>query len=185
MNLQRNQFLGIIPQTFLKGNSIRILDFNNNQLEGLVPRSFIICRELEVLNLGNNKINDTFPHWFRALPKLQVLVLRSSRFHGYIGFSEIKSPFMSLTIIDLAHNDFEGEFLEMYLKILKATMNIDEGNMTRKYMGGYYYQDSIMVTIKGVEIEFLKILNTSTTIDLSSNKFQGEIPECIGNLNSP
>ena len=184
LNLRRNQFHGIIPQTFLKGNSFRTLDFNSNQLEGLVPRSLIICKELEVLNLGNNKINDTFPHWLGALPKLQVLVLRSNHFHGQIGFSKIKSPFMSLRIIDLAHNDFEGDLPEIYLRSLKATMNIDEGNMTREYMGDDNYQDSMMVTIKGSEIEFVKILNTFTTIDFSCNKFQGVIPECIGNLNS-
>lgn len=184
LNLQGNRFHGTIPQTFLKGNVIRNLDFNGNQLEGLVPRSLIICRELEVLDLGNNKINDTFPHWLETLPKLQVLVLRSNSFHGHIGFSKIKSPFMSLRIIDLARNDFEGDLPEMYLRSLKAIMNVDEGKMTRKYMGDHYYQDSIMVTIKGLEIELVKILNTFTTIDLSSNKFQGEIPESIGNLNS-
>ena len=184
LNLRRNQFHGIIPQTFLNGNSIRSLDFNSNQLEGLVPRSLIICRELEVLDLGNNKINDMFPHWLGALPKLQVLVLRSNRFHGHIGFSKIISPFMSLRIIDLAHNDFKGDLPEMYFKSLKAMMNIDEGNTTREYIGEYYYEDSMMVTIKGLDLEFVKILNTFTTIDLSSNKFQGEIPECIGNLNS-
>ena len=184
LNLRRNQFHGIIPQTFLKGNSIRTLDFNGNQLEGQVPQSLINCRELEVLDLGNNKINDTFPHWLGALPKLQVLVLRSNHFHGHIGFSKIKSPFMSLRIIDLAHNEFEGDMPEMYLRSLKAIMNIDEGNVTRRYMGDNYYEDSTVVTIKGLEMEFVKILNTFTTIDLSNNKFQGEIPECIGNLNS-
>ena len=184
LNLRRNQFHDIIPQTFLKGNSFRTLDFNSNQLEGLVPRSLIRCKELEVLNLGNNKINDTFPHWLGALPKLQVLVLHSNHFYGKIGFSKIKSPFMSLRIIDLAYNDFEGDLPEIYLRSLKATMNIDEGNMTRKYMGDDNYQDSMMVTIKWLEIEFVKILNTFTTIDFSSNKFQGVIPECIGNLNS-
>ena len=168
----------------MKGNSIKTLDFNNNQLEGLVPRSLIICREPEVLDLGNNKINDMFPHWLGTLPKLQVLGLCSNCFHGHIGFSKIKSPLMSLRIIDLAHNDFEGGLPEMYLRSLKATMNRDEGNMTRKYMGKGYYQDSIMVTIKGFEMEFVKILNNFTTIDLSSNKFQGEILECIGNLGS-
>ena len=184
LNLRRNQFHGIIPQTFLKGNSIRTLNFNGNQLEGQVPQSLINCRELEVLDLGNNKINDTFPHWLGALPKLQVLVLRSNHFHGHIGFSKIKSPFMSLRIIDLAHNEFEGDVPEMYLRSLKAIMNIDEGNVTRRYMGDNYYEDSTVVTIKGLEMEFVKILNTFTTIDLSNNKFQGEIPECIGNLNS-
>ncbi|RVW24103.1 Receptor-like protein 12 [Vitis vinifera] len=37
LNLRRNRFHGIIPQTFLKGNAIRNLDFNDNQLEGSVP----------------------------------------------------------------------------------------------------------------------------------------------------
>ena len=151
LNLRRNQFHGIIPQTFLKGNSIRTLDFNGNQLEGLVPRSLIMCRELEVLDLGNNKINDTFPHWLGALPKLHILILRSNQFHVHIGVSKIKSPFMSLRIIDLAHNDFEDDLPEMYLRSLKATMNIDEGKMTREYMGDAYYQDSTVVKIKGLE----------------------------------
>ena len=184
LNLRRNQLHGTIPQTFLKGNSIRTLDLNGNQLEGQVPRSLINCRELEVLDLGNDKINDTFPHWLGALPKLHVLVLHSNHFHGHIEVSKIKSPFMSLRIIDLAHNDFEGDLPEMYLRSLKAIMNIDEGNVTRRYMGDTYYEDSTVVTIKGLEMEFVKILNTFTTIDLSNNKFQGEIPECIGNLNS-
>ncbi|KAJ9702918.1 hypothetical protein PVL29_004593 [Vitis rotundifolia] len=166
LNLRRNQFHGTIPQTFLKGNAIRNLDFNDNQLEGPVPRSLIISRKLEVLDLGNNKINDTFPHWLGTLPELQVLVLRSNSFHGHIGCSKIKSPFVSLRIIDLAHNDFEGDLPDMYLRSLKAIMNVDEGNTTRKYIGEGYYQDSIMVTIKGF------------------NKFQGKIPKSIGNLNS-
>ena len=91
---------------------------------------------------------------------------------------------MSLRIIDFAHNYFKGDLPKMYLKSLKVIMNVDEGNMSRKYIGEYYYQDFVMVTIKGLEIEFVKILNTFTTIYLSSNKFQGEIPKSIGNLNS-
>ncbi|KAL6346954.1 hypothetical protein AAG906_006014 [Vitis piasezkii] len=165
LNLRRNQFYGTVPQTSLKGNAIRNIDFNDNKLEGL--------------------ISNTFSHWLETLPKLQVLVLCSNSFHGQIGFSKIKSPFMSLRIIDFAHNDFEGDLPKMYLKSLKVTMNVYEGNMTRKYTGEYYYQDFVMVTIKGLEIEFVKILNTFTKIYLSSNKFQGEIPKSIGNLNSP
>ena len=169
LNLRRNRFYGPIPPTFLKGNIIKNLDFNSNQLEGPIPRSLIICRKLEVLDLRNNKMNDTFAHWWGTLPQLQVLILRSNSFHAHIGFSKIKSPYVNLRIIDLTHNDFEGDLPEMYLRNLKATINIDESNMTRKYMGEYYYQDSITVTTKGLEIELVKILNTFTTIDLSSN----------------
>ncbi|RVW74948.1 Receptor-like protein 12 [Vitis vinifera] len=182
LNLRRNQFHGIIPQTFLKGNAIRNLDFNDNQLEGPVPRSLIICRKLEVLDLGNNKINDTFPHWLGTLPELQVLVLRSNSFHGHIGRSKIKSPFMSLRIIDLAHNDFEGDLPEMYLRSLKAIMNIDEGNMTRKYMGEEYYQDSIVVTIKRTYPIIFGNLKLLESLDLSSNKLIGRIPQELTSL---
>ena len=140
-------------------------------MEGLVSWSLIICRKLEVLDLGNNKISTTFPHWLGTLPKLQVLVLHSNSFHGQIGFSKIKSPFMSLRIIDFAHNDFEGDLPKMYLKSLKVTMNVDEGNMTRKYTGEYYYQDLVMV------IEFVKILNLWKSWILSQKFiYQQEIP---------
>jgi len=38
------------------------------------------------------------------------------------------------------------------------------------------------MTNKGVEMEYKKILEILTAIDLSCNKFEGEIPEYIGNL---
>lgn len=37
----------------------------------------------------------------------------------------------------------------------------------------------MIMVIKGVEIEFMRILTVFTTIDLSSNKFEGEIPAYI------
>ncbi|XP_057484938.1 receptor-like protein 18 [Actinidia eriantha] len=51
-----------------------------------------------------------------------------------------------------------------------------------KYMGTEYYQDSVAVAMKGIEIEMMSILTIFTTIDLSSNKFSGEIPNVIGGL---
>ena len=40
----------------------------------------------------------------------------------------------------------------------------------------------MVVTLKGTEIELQRILNIFTTIDLSSNKFEGKIPEVLGRL---
>ncbi|XP_017979639.1 PREDICTED: receptor-like protein 12 [Theobroma cacao] len=47
-----------------------------------------------------------------------------------------------------------------------------------------FYSYSIEIAIKGVEIELEKIFIGLTSIDLSSNEFQGEIPKVIGELNS-
>ncbi|XP_034677790.1 receptor-like protein Cf-9 [Vitis riparia] len=184
LDLRRNQLHGTIPETFSKGNLIRNLDFNGNQLEGPLPRSLINCRRLQVLDLGNNRINDTFPHWLETLPELQVLILRSNRFHGHVRGSNFQFPFPKLRIMDLSRNGFSSSLPEMYLKNFKAMMNVTEDKMELKYMGEYSYRDSIIVTIKGFDFELVRILFTFTIIDLSSNRFQGDIPDFIGSLSS-
>ncbi|KAK7818028.1 receptor-like protein 33 [Quercus suber] len=182
LNLRNNKLNGTIPESFAKGNYLRSLNLNDNQLEGSLPRSLINCRWLEVLDLGNNKINDTFPHWLDTLPKLQVLVLRSNNFHGAMGNPKTKFPFLNLRIIDLSHNDFHGLIPTKYFNHFKAMMNANNGEL--KYMGDTYYHDSVMVTLKGFDIEMVKIQTLFTTIDCSNNRFKGEIPQSVGKLKS-
>ena len=51
-------------------------------------------------------------------------------------------------------------------------------------MGYGIYRDSMIMTMKGVDIETWRIINIFTTIDLSCNNFQGRIPDVVGKLNS-
>ncbi|XP_028125549.1 receptor-like protein 6 isoform X1 [Camellia sinensis] len=186
LNLGINSFSGTFIATFTKGNSLRNINLNGNQIEGQVPRSLLNCEYLEVLDLGKNKINDTFPYWLETLTELQVLVLRFNRFHGHIGTSKTKGkhPFPKLRIIDMSCNEFTGLLPTNYIKQFGAMMNVDEHEMKLKYMGDSYYQDSVVVMIKGHEIELSRILTVLSIIDFSRNKFQGEIPKSIGKLNS-
>ncbi|XP_039170887.1 putative receptor like protein 25 [Eucalyptus grandis] len=50
--------------------------------------------------------------------------------------------------------------------------------------GTWFYEDSINVIMKGREIQLERILTIFTTIDLSLNSFEGNIPSVIGNLHS-
>ncbi|KAM1525478.1 hypothetical protein ACFX10_009937 [Malus domestica] len=50
--------------------------------------------------------------------------------------------------------------------------------------GQVYYQDTVTVTIKGLAMEFVKILTVFTSIDISCNNFNGSIPEEVGMLKS-
>ncbi|KAL7249410.1 hypothetical protein ACSBR1_011577 [Camellia fascicularis] len=186
LNLGINSFSGTFTATFTKGNMLRNLNLNGNQIEGQVPRSLLNCRHLEVLDLGKNKINDTFPHWLGTLRNLQVLVFRFNRFHGHIGTFKTKGKhrFPKLRIIDISYNDFTGLLPTNYIKQFEAMMNVDEHEMKLKYMGEYYYQDSVVVMMKGYEIKYSRILTVFSIIDLSSNKFQGEILKSIEKLNS-
>uniref|UniRef100_A0A2N9HN35 Disease resistance R13L4/SHOC-2-like LRR domain-containing protein n=1 Tax=Fagus sylvatica TaxID=28930 RepID=A0A2N9HN35_FAGSY len=204
MDLRMNNFHGTIPDTFVKVNRLTTLVFNGNQLEGPLPKSLVNCTTLEVLDLGNNKISDFFPSWLEALPELKtvgnnkisdffpswlealpelkVLVLNSNRFHGPIGNHKTSGKsFSKLQILDLSHNEFTGLLPRNYFQNLNAMMTIQ--GKTLQYLGGSdYYQDSVVVTMKGTKIELERILSIFTTIDLSCNKFEGEIPEVLGRL---
>ncbi|CAL5443125.1 unnamed protein product [Camellia sinensis] len=183
LDLQFNAFQGIIPLIFGKGNQLQSLNLNGNQFEGPVPQSLTNCRQLQVLDLGNNKINGTFPYWLGTLPNLQALILRSNKFHGPIDTSKPKLPFPKLRIFDLSHNKFTGHLPGRYFKIFKAMRYKTMPN--EKYLSvGSYYQGSITVTMKGLDYYLTRILTIFTIIDLSSNKFSGDIPNVIGRLNS-
>ncbi|KAF8391158.1 hypothetical protein HHK36_023459 [Tetracentron sinense] len=184
LNLGRNFFYGTIPQTFSHGSHLRTLDINDNQLNGQVPRSLVNCKMLEVLDLGNNQLNDTFPFWLESQPELQVLVLRLNKFHGTIGCPRTDCTFSKLRIVDLSYNEFTGDLPSTYFLHWSAMMMSGENKSQFKYMGDTYYQDSVTMVIKGVEIVYEKILTIFSTIDFSNNRFQGEIPESIGNLSS-
>ncbi|XVF18864.1 hypothetical protein REPUB_Repub11eG0059900 [Reevesia pubescens] len=180
-----NNFHGIIPATFAKGCGLENLNLNSNHLEGPLTRSISNCKDLKVLDLGNNKINDTFPHWIEALPELQVLVLRSNKFQGVIGASKNPRSLPKLRIIDLSHNNFTGPLPSSYIKNFKGMINLDEGKAAR-YMEdrNNSYDYSVGLVIKGFEIELVKILTIFTSIDVSNNNFEGEIPRIIGELSS-
>ncbi|KAM3696224.1 hypothetical protein ACJW31_06G022000 [Castanea mollissima] len=197
MNLRMNSFHGTIPDTFEKDNSLATIAFNGNHLEGKLPKSFVNCTNLEVLDLGNNKINDSFPYWLEALSELQLLVLSHNRFHGPIRNHNNKGAFFSkLQILDLSHNEFTGLLPRICFENLEAMMTSNEDAQEPQYLAQHYgygaynrqellsgsYQDTIEVTVKGLKIELPRILTIFTTIDLSSNQFQGEIPDTLGRL---
>ncbi|KAL1118680.1 hypothetical protein V6Z11_D01G052700 [Gossypium hirsutum] len=172
LDLQMNKFYGNIPDFWVERNyGLQILNLNNNDFDGSLPKSLANCLGLEVLNLANNKINDTFPHWLGDLPRLKVLVLRSNYFHGQIAHSANESHFSTLQILDLSYN-----------RNFKGMTNL--ASVPMEYIGAdrSYYIYSLALTIKGVEFMLERVLTIFAAIDMSSNRFEGTIPETVGNL---
>ncbi|MBA0550305.1 hypothetical protein Golob_021261 [Gossypium lobatum] len=186
LNLKMNQLHGAIPSTFAKGCALKNLNLNSNHLEGPLKPSITNCKDLQVLDVGNNMINDSFPHWIEALSELQVLVLRSNRFHGPITAPTSPQSLLKLRVVDLSCNNFFGPLPTCYIKNFKGMINILDDGKGVRYMGerNYSYDYSVAVAVKGFEIELEKILTIFTSIDLSSNNFEGQIPRDIGELSS-
>ncbi|KAJ6865337.1 hypothetical protein NC651_035803 [Populus alba x Populus x berolinensis] len=188
LNLRRNNFDGIIPDKFPRSCELKTLDLSGNNLQGQVPKSLANCTVLEVLDLGNNQINDSFPCLLKSISSFRVLVLRHNTFSGLIGCPQIKGTWPRLQIVDLAFNHFRGNLPDILLKTWEGMMEGGNRNLEHitydplKLTHGLYYQDSVTVTLKGLELELVKILTVFTSADFSSNNFEGPIPYIIGQL---
>ncbi|RDX58464.1 Receptor-like protein 12, partial [Mucuna pruriens] len=185
LNLQHNMFNGSIPDKFPVSCALRTLDLNSNLLRGPIPKSLANCTSLEVLDLGNNQLDDGFPCFLQTISTLRVMVLMRNKFHGHIGCPNTNGTWHMLQIVDVAFNNFNGLLPGKCFKTWKAMM-LDEYHDGSKLnrigpvvltLGGIFYQDSVTLTVKGLQMEFVKVLNLVTSVDFSSNNFHGTIPE--------
>ena len=190
LNLQMNRFHGTLPSNFSKYSKIVSLNLYGNKLEGHFPKSLSWCKKLEFLNLGVNKIEDNFPDWLQTMQDLKVLVLRDNKLHGSLVNLKIKHSFQSLIIFDISGNNLGGFLPKAYLRNYEAMKNVNqvEGKSSLQYLHESYakfdagYSDSVTVATKGIQMKLVKIPIKFVSIDFSRNKFEGEIPNAIGEL---
>ncbi|XP_049389266.1 receptor-like protein Cf-9 homolog [Solanum stenotomum] len=185
LDLSNNSLSGTININFSIGNSFRVISLHGNKLTGKVPPSLINCKYLTLLDLGNNQLNDTFPNWLGNLPDLQILSLRSNKFHGPIKSSRNTNLFAQLQILDLSSNGFSGNLPISLFGNLQAMKKIDESTRTPEYVSDEfagYYDYLTTITTKGQDYNSVRILDSNMIIDLSKNRFEGHIPNIIGDL---
>jgi Leucine-rich repeat (LRR) protein len=187
LNLRTNNINGTIPEAFPSTCDLQVLPLNKNQLKGGLPKSLAYCSWLEVLDIGNNRIEDTFLFYLNNTSTLRVLVLRFNKFYGPITHPELNATWPMLQIIDMASNNFIGNLPIILLSTWMAMMNRaheaqSEPSHLETYVGNYYYQDTVTVTNKGLEVELVKILTIFITIDFSCNGLDGPTLEEIGEL---
>ncbi|OIT00992.1 PREDICTED: receptor-like protein 12 [Nicotiana attenuata] len=192
LNLGNNKLHGVIPDAFPIGSSLQTLDLSENKLQGRLPKSLINCDLLEVLNVGNNRLVDSFPSMMKNSSSLRVLVLRSNGFYGDFQCDVTSHCWKKIQIIDIASNKFTGELTAECLSNWKGMMVQDDyiesglNHIQFKFLqlNNLYYQDTVTITNKGMEMKLVKILRVYTSIDFSSNRFQGVIPDMVGNLSA-
>ncbi|KAK9095828.1 hypothetical protein Sjap_021325 [Stephania japonica] len=185
VDLSKNKLEGIIPDNFDTDCRLQGLNLNGNQLEGQLPRSLANCLYLTVLDLGNNQIDDTFPFWLEHLENLQVLMLQSNRFHGSIWRHRIvNSSFEALHIIGLSANSFTGHLpLEYFSSSYFKGQDEDDDNQTSQSTMPDVTFTFLLVPNKGQTLEYATVqIPELNVIDLSSNRFDGEIPTSIGDF---
>ncbi|XP_020982733.2 receptor-like protein 54 [Arachis duranensis] len=181
LDLQMNKLHGTLPDTFL---DLTTLNLNGNNFEGLLPKSLSKCSGIVDLDLGNNQFEDTFPNWLQNLSDLKILVLRGNKLYGQIANLKSEKIFASLIIFDISCNNFSGSLPKAYIQNFRAMKIVHDVQSPLSYIidARTEYDSSMVATIKRVSLTFTKIPYAFAIIDLSENKFEGEIPDDFGEL---
>ncbi|KAG1354945.1 receptor-like protein EIX2 [Cocos nucifera] len=161
---------------------LQSLHVRNNSLSGEFPSFLRLCKQLVILDLGENGFSGNIPTWIgESLPSLRVLRLRSNFFDGNIPMQI--SSLSSLQVLDLACNNFSGNLPSSFGNFT-AMVEIREGSkpMVSGISTGSYYEESILISAKGLDLPYTRVLLLVTSIDLSHNNLFGEIPDEVTNL---
>ncbi|KAK7390323.1 hypothetical protein VNO78_25626 [Psophocarpus tetragonolobus] len=191
LNLKNNNLSGPIPDRIPTSCDLWTLNLHGNLLDGPIPQSLAHCSKLEVLDLGFNQITGSFPCVLKEISTLRILVLRNNKFQGSISCSKANKTWEMLQIMDIAFNNFGGKMPRNYFTTWKRKVMHNEYEARSKLIEKqvpinpyFHYQASVTIIYKGLQMEFVKILTILTSIDFSSNNFEGRIPENLMDFNT-
>ncbi|KAH9651590.1 hypothetical protein KPL70_026806 [Citrus sinensis] len=183
LNLGNNNFTGNIPISLGMLSSLQSLNLRKNSLSGQIPASFQNCTKLVMLDIGENEFVGNVPTWIGIrFSSLMILNLRSNKFRGVL--PNQLCGLTSLHVLDLADNHLSGSIPKCISNIssmVTANFSIGTDVQYPSVSTGKYVEDALLV-LKGKAVEYNTILKLMRLIDLSKNKFSGEIPSEIMNL---
>jgi len=203
LDLSENNLSGSLPLGF-HASDLRYVHLYRNQLSGPLAYDFYNLSSLVTLDLGDNNLTGPIPNWIDSLSELSIFVLKSNQFNGKLPHQ--LCLLRKLSILDLSDNNFSG-LLPSCLSYLNFTasdektwvstftMTEDDG-IPKDIFGnvGFYPGDRSLspeISVKiSVELTSKKnfytyegdILRYMSFMDLSCNRFTGEIPTEWGNL---
>ncbi|KAK9993023.1 hypothetical protein SO802_022726 [Lithocarpus litseifolius] len=192
--LANNKLQGALP---IPAPSIVCYSVSNNMLTGDISEMICELSSLSFLDFSYNNLSGFLPHCLGDLRNLSFLNLQYNNFHGSI--PQIFMEGCILEMIKLSQNHFEGplpsgKLPSEYFQIWKSMQSIDVGHLMYMQANGQMqmypssgwsmpsYADSMILTNKGIKTEYSRIQDFFVAIDLSGNKFEGEIPKILGNL---
>ncbi|GAU15414.1 hypothetical protein TSUD_44510 [Trifolium subterraneum] len=197
LSSNNNSLSSLFPSTFGILSSLFWLHLNNNSLQGELPTSLINLKQLLILDLGENQLSGNIPSsWTtNTFPSLQILRLRKNKLSGSIP-SQI-CQFKLLEVLDLSLNKLEGSIPRCIGNLQGMTLGKSSykvnGKQPHKLIAkapspvstnfpappAQWSNQDVTEVMKGMELEYTKILKLVVNMDLSQNNLVGFIPNEI------
>lgn len=165
LSLSNNSITGTVPLELGKLSSLRVLDLSVNFLTGSIPTSFSDIVNLSVLDLSSNFLSGQIPVEFGSFLGLKFLNLSNNSLSSYIP-AEI-SNLSELVELDLGYNYLSGSLPEDLSRLR---------NLSKLLVGNNELEGALPSTLFTSNVSVLEYIN------LSWNRFEGEIPDVLWSL---
>ncbi|XP_058076438.1 receptor-like protein EIX1 [Magnolia sinica] len=180
LDLSRNHLSGVLPKSLGLLTGLQSMHLSENSLTGQIPSSFRNFTILKTLNLRENNFSGNILAWIgNSFPPLRILRLRSNKFIGKI--PQQISNLTSLQVLDAAHNYLSGSIPQGFENLI-GMENEQMTNYILHYgeaVQGHYYEENLIVSMRGLVLNYSKTISLLTCIDLSSNHLSGKIPQVL------
>ncbi|XP_038699725.1 receptor-like protein 15 [Tripterygium wilfordii] len=197
LDLSRNDLSGSIPPCFSELPNLRHVLLSRNKLRGFIPYAFINSTGLGILDLGGNNFSGKIPNWISNFSNLTILLLQANNFHGNIPIELCRLK--QLNILDLSSNNLSGRLHACLSNLSSMPVSVPYQEFLRipdinslpnfedptSDFGRFRssMEEVLELTTKSNSLSYTGyILDYMYGIDLSCNRFSGEIPIEFGNL---
>ncbi|XP_044502551.1 receptor-like protein 6 [Mangifera indica] len=184
LGISKINLVGDIPSWLMNLTQLQFLYMGNNQLTGPIPDWLMNHNQLLHLLLQSNQLTGHIPSHIRNLTKLYGLGLSSNQLEGSIPASIIELE--NLQFLDLRQNNLSGTVdLHVILHKLKflqvLAFSSNSLSLVTKTNIRPEVQQLLTLGLASCNLNefpnFLHNLDQLETLDLSSNKIAGQIPQ--------
>ncbi|XP_041011518.1 receptor-like protein EIX2 [Juglans microcarpa x Juglans regia] len=176
LQLGNNNLSSNIPSSLGSLSNLQSLVLNRNNLSGNLPLSLQDCKKPKIVDLSENHFFGGLSIWMgNSLVDLVVLQLRSNKFSG--GIPQQHCNLCFIQDLDLAQNNLSRSIPGCFSNF---------GGMRRQQRSTQIitfspegkFPETVTLVINRIAYEYSNAqLALSSTLDLSSNNFIGEMPE--------
>ncbi|QCE03369.1 receptor-like protein 6 [Vigna unguiculata] len=203
LDLNENLLEGTIPKSLAHCQNLQVLNLRKNSLTDRFPCFLSNISTLRIMDLGLNKLHGSIrcPRSSGDWKMLHIVDLASNNFHGAIPGALLNS-WKAMMRDDNGVSEFGHLFIDLYdhydpknfqdllssvdksllTRITKLFTNVSRSILDQSSTESYNavdisrLQNSITITNKGKQMELVRIQKIFTYLDMSSNNFEGPIP---------
>ncbi|GAY64483.1 hypothetical protein CUMW_233940 [Citrus unshiu] len=186
LDLSHNQLTGPIPFGISNLTQLTALDLSHNQLTGPIPYWLMNLKKVSFLSLRFNQLSGRIPVEISDLTQLQDLQLSSNQLEGSVPSSIFE--LRNLEALDLSFNNLSGTvdlnmFLLSFKRLEALVLSSNKMSLLTRTTSSTNMQKFKIIGLRSCNLsEFPSFLHNQDqlmSLDLSSNKIAGKIPEWL------